>query len=137
MRVLKLFILLFLVGFLWADRWYPDFQRGVETAKREGKLVLVYFYEDGCNYCKYMEDVVFIDPEVSTLMENAFVVVPVNVEDIPETLDKRFRAVGTPTFFVYDPKSDRIVMQIFGLQETDEFLELLMSACKRSKVKGC
>ena len=123
--------------FLLASQWYPDFRKGVEVAKKEGKLVLVYFYEEGCNYCKYMEEVVFVEPEVSSLMDRAFVVVPVDTEDIPDYLDKRFRVYGTPTFFVYDPNKDKIVMQIFGMQESDEFLELLRRACSKVKVKSC
>ncbi len=120
-----------------SSRWYPDFNEGVRVAKKEGKLVLLYFYEEGCNFCKYMEDVVFVDPKVSELMERAFVVVPIDVEDIPSELDRRFRAFGTPTFMVYDPKKDKLIMQVFGLQETDEFLEVLNSACRKGKVKGC
>ena len=130
-------ILLLLSCFLFASQWYPDFRKGVEVAKREGKLVLVYFYEEGCNYCKYMEEVVFVEPEVSSLMDKAFVVVPVDTEDIPDYLDKRFRVYGTPTFFVYDPNRDKIILQIFGMQESDEFLELLKKACSKVKVKSC
>ncbi len=129
--------MLLLSCFLFASQWYPDFRKGVEVAKREGKLVLVYFYEEGCNYCKYMEEVVFVEPEVSSLMDKAFVVVPVDTEDIPDYLDKRFRVYGTPTFFVYDPNRDKIILQIFGMQESDEFLELLREACSKVKVKSC
>lgn len=137
MVVLRLALLLLFLGTVWSSQWYPDFRVGVETAKREGKLVLLYFYEEGCSYCKYMEDAVFIDPRVSTIMDNVFVVVPVDVDNTPPELDRRFRAVGTPTFFVYDPKRDRVIMQIFGLQESDEFFELLKSACKKSGVQRC
>lgn len=132
-----LLTLLLLSCIIFASQWYPDFRKGVEVAKKEGKLVLIYFYEEGCTYCKYMEEVVFVEPEVSSLMDRAFVVVPVDTEDIPDYLDKRFRVYGTPTFFVYDPFRDRIVMQIFGMQESEEFLELLKRACSRVKVRSC
>ena len=134
MRIVSFLLLLFSY-LLFASEWYPDFRKGVEVAKKEGKLVLVYFYEEGCDYCKYMEEVVFVEPEVNSLIERAFVVVPVDTEDIPGYLDGRFRVYGTPSFFVYDPTEGRIVMRIFGMQESDEFLELLKRAC--SKVKDC
>jgi len=38
---------------------------------------------------------------------------------------------------IYDPFKDKIIMQIFGLQESDEFYEYLSSACKKAKVKRC
>jgi thioredoxin-related protein len=133
MKVLSLFLFVFLLVFVRASEWYPDFRKAVEVANREDKLILLYFYEEGCTYCKYMEEVVFIDGKVSTLMEEVFVVVPINVEDIPEELDRRFRAVGTPTFMVYDPKRDKLFAQIFGLQEAEEFFELLKGACRKAK----
>ena len=135
LKVIVALLLFSVLGF--SSQWYPDFKKGVEVAKRENKLVLVYFYEEGCNYCKYMEEVVFIDPKVSTIMENVFVVVPIDVEEIPPDLDKRFKAIGTPTFMVYDPRGDKLIMQIFGLQESDQFYELLSSACKKMKIKSC
>lgn len=137
MKALSVALLFLLVSFLWASRWYPDFREGVSVAKEEGKLVLVYFYENGCSYCKYMEEVVFIDPKVSSLMDRAFVVVPINVEDIPGYLDRRFRVIGTPTFFIYDPYKDEIVMQVLGLQETEQFLGLLTRACTKFGSKRC
>jgi len=135
MRALYLLSFLLVVLTALASRWYPDFNEGVRVAKDSGKLVLVYFYEDGCSYCKYMEEAVFIEPEVSELMENRYVVVPINVDEIPPTLDKRFRAIGTPTFMIYDPTTDKILLQIFGVHEADEFASLLSKACK--KVKRC
>ncbi len=123
---------------LWSEsRWYPDVKEGFETAKIKEKLVLLYFYEEGCSYCRYMETVVFVDPEVSSLMDRAFVVVPVDTENIPRELDRRFRVFGTPTFIIYDPLRDRIIMEIFGMQESDEFLDLLKRACSKGKVKSC
>ncbi len=133
MRVLLILFILFGLNFSSLSRWYPNFNEGVSVAKEKGKLVLVYFYEEGCTYCKYMEEVVFLEPEVSSLMEKGYVVVPIDVEDIPTDLDRRFRAVGTPTFMVYDPFSDRVALQIFGMQEADQFLYLLEKACKNTE----
>ena len=137
MRLVGFLLALSIILFSFGSEWYPDFNKGVEKARKEGKLVMVYFYEEGCNYCKYMEEVVFIDPKVSDLMEKSFVVVPVDTDNTPDHLDKRFRALGTPTFMIYDPFRDKIIMQIFGLQESEEFFDYLSSACKKSKVKRC
>ena len=120
-----------------AERWYPNIEEGLKVAKEQNRLVMFYFYEDGCTYCKYMEEVVFVEPEVDTYMNSKFIVVPVDVENLPENLDRRFIAFGTPTFILYNPKTDKIVMQIFGLQESDEFLKLLSTACKKAKLKEC
>jgi thioredoxin-related protein len=139
MRVL---ILLLLAGVLsWAstldERWYPDVKEGIRVAKEKGKLVMFYFWEEGCTYCKYMEEVVFVDPQVYRYMHEKFVIVPVDTDNIPPDLDRRFRVLGTPTFIIYDPRTDRIVFQIIGMQEIEDFLKLMMMACRKAKVMEC
>lgn len=136
MRAVLAFLIVFL-GLSLSSEWYPDFKKGVEVAKREGKLVMIYFYEVGCTYCKYMEEVVFIEPEIADLMDKGFVVVPIDVDEIPEDLDRRFRAVGTPSFLFYDPMRDKVIFQIFGMHEADEFAKLLKQACSKAKVRSC
>jgi len=63
-------LLLLAIGLVLAtqDRWYPDLREGLEVARKQNKLVMFYFYEETCTYCKYMEDVVFVDPKVSSFM---------------------------------------------------------------------
>ncbi len=138
MRVLILFTLFILsLGVALEDRWYPNVKEGIRVAKEKGKLVMFYFWEEGCTYCKYMEEVVFVDPEVYRYMHEKFVIVPVDVDNIPEDLDRRFMVLGTPTFIIYDPRTDRIVFQIIGMQEIDEFLKLMTMACRKAKVMEC
>ncbi len=133
-KILSIILSLYLFAF---GDWYPDFRKGVEVAKKENKLVMVYFYEEGCTYCKYMEEVVFIEPEVYKLMEKNFVVVPIDIEDPPDYLDRRFTAAGTPTFYIYDPRTDKIVLTIFGMQEAEDFIKLLKLACSKAKIRTC
>ncbi len=123
-------ILVFAVELSFAQ-WVPSFREGREIAEREGKLILIYFYEEGCAYCRRMEELVFPDRRVDEVIGKAFLVVPVNVEDIPQDLDRRFRTVGTPSLLVYDPAADRVVIQLFGLQEAGELAELLGEICRR------
>ena len=121
---------------LWAGEWVTDFNRGVELAKKNNKDVLIYFYGEYCPYCVQMEEFVLGDPEVDKYINERFVVVSVNINDAKE-LDHRFNAYGTPYFVVYDPKSDRIVLSIFGSREREDFLGLLIKACKKSNLRRC
>ncbi|MDQ7039093.1 MAG: thioredoxin fold domain-containing protein [Aquificota bacterium] len=138
MRVLILLLFVVLsLGSDLDDRWYPDVKEGIKVAREKGKLVMFYFWEEGCTYCKYMEEVVFVDPKVYRYMHEKFVIVPVDTDNFPPDLDRRFRVLGTPTFIIYDPKTDRIVFQIIGMQEVDEFLQLMTIACKKARVMEC
>ena len=116
--------------------WVTDFAEGVRLAKSQGKEVLLYFYGDHCPYCLHMEEFVLGDPEVDSYIKERFVVVSLNIEDSVE-LDRKFNVFGTPYFVVYDPRSDRIVLRIFGSREREDFLNLLIKACKKTNLRRC
>jgi thioredoxin-related protein len=116
--------------------WVTDFRRGIELARSQGKEVLIYFYGEHCPYCIHMEEFVLGDPEVDSYIRERFVVVSLNSEEVPE-LSRRFNVFGTPYFVVYDPEGDRIVLRIFGSREREDFLNLLIRACKKSNLRRC
>jgi thioredoxin-related protein len=137
MKVILGFLTALAVALASQDRWYPDFHEGLSVARKNNKIVMLYFYEEACTYCKYMEEVVFIDPKVSDFMSKNFVVVPIDVEDPPENLDRRFRAFGTPHFMFLDPFKNRVILEVLGMQETDEFLNFLKTACRKFERRSC
>ncbi len=125
-------------AFLYAQdgNWLTDFRKGVELAKAQGKEVLIYFYGEHCPYCWQMEEFVLGDPEVDRYIEERFVVVSLSADEAKD-LDRRFNVFGTPYFVIYDPESDRIILRIFGSRERDDFLNLLIKACKKSSLRRC
>ncbi len=137
MKVLLAVILTLSVGFSAQDRWYPNFYEGLKVARETNRLIMIYFYEETCTYCKYMEDNVFPDPNVHDYLSKNFVVVPIDVEDPPDNLDRRLRAFGTPHFMFYDPFRKKVIMEVIGLQETDDFLRFLRSACRKFERRQC
>jgi len=116
--------------------WVTDFYKGVQIARSEGKEVLIYFYGEHCPYCLQMEEFVLGDPEVDSFIRERFVVVSLDASKAGD-LDRKFGVIGTPYFVVYDPKEDRIIMKIFGSRERDDFLSLLIKACKKSSLRRC
>ncbi|WP_457601045.1 thioredoxin family protein [Hydrogenivirga sp.] len=118
------------------EGWVTDFKEGIELAKSQGKEVLIYFYGEHCPYCLQMEEFVLGDPEVDSYIRERFVVVSLNIND-SEELDRKFNVFGTPYFVVYDPESDRIVLRIFGSREREDFLSLLVKACKKTNLRRC
>ena len=116
--------------------WVTDFKKGVEIARSQGKEVLIYFYGEHCPYCIQMEEFVLGDPEVDGFISERFVVVSLDVSESAK-LNRRFGVLGVPYFVVYDPKGDRIILRIFGSRERDDFLSLLMKACKKSSLRRC
>ena len=130
-------ILTFALTLMAQDRWYPDLREALKVAREQNKPIMLYFYEETCSYCKYMEDVVFVDPAVSRFMRDNLIVVPIDVEDPPSYLDRRLRVFGTPHFTFYDPFSGKVIFEVIGVREAEDFLKLLKRACRKFERRAC
>lgn len=60
---------------------FDDYDAGMEYAKRMGKPALVDFTGFGCVNCRKMELAVWIDPKVSYILENDYVLISLYVDD--------------------------------------------------------
>lgn len=136
-RLLVLLIIgISIFSYTRAGEWVTDFDEGVRLAKLQDKEILIYFYGEHCPYCVQMEEFVLGDPDVDSFISERFVVVSLDVSKVKD-LDRKFGVFGTPYFVIYDPESDRILLKIFGSRERDDFLSLLIKACKKSSLRRC
>lgn len=60
---------------------FDDYDAGMEYARKAGKPVLVDFTGFGCVNCRKMELAVWIDPKVSGILENDYVLISLYVDD--------------------------------------------------------
>lgn len=60
---------------------FDDFDAGMEYARQQGKPVMIDFTGYGCVNCRKMELAVWIDPKVSTIIENDYVLISLYVDD--------------------------------------------------------
>lgn len=69
---------------------YDDYEAGMEYARRTGKPVLIDFSGYGCVNCRKMENSVWIDPEVKSILEDDYVLITLIVDDktsLPEIIE--------------------------------------------------
>ncbi|MFN3813344.1 MAG: thioredoxin family protein [Aquificaceae bacterium] len=117
--------------------WTSDPTAGLKEAQSEGKLVMFYFHSEHCPYCTQMETFVLGDEDVSKHMEN-FIVISLNTDSsMGRKWTRQLGVFGTPTFVVYDPKQAKPVSIIFGSRSKDDFIQLILHACRRSSIKKC
>ncbi len=129
-----LFFLLLTVSSSWG--WFTDLYRGLETAKKEGKLVLIYFYAEHCPYCYHVEEFLFGDPDIEKFLKEHFVVVSIDYEE-NEELSERFYVFGIPTLVILDPETGKILKRIFGSVPKEQFLVLLADICNKLSLRRC
>lgn len=60
---------------------FDDYDMGMEYAKRNGKPVMIDFTGNGCVNCRKMELAVWIDPKVSNIIKNEYVLISLYVDD--------------------------------------------------------
>jgi cytochrome c biogenesis protein CcdA/thiol-disulfide isomerase/thioredoxin len=83
--------------------WHADLVEGLETARREGKPVLVDFWATWCKNCLVMDRTTLVDPAVVAALDG-YVKIKVQAEDPTVSpareLLQRLRAPGLPAYAV-------------------------------------
>lgn len=109
-----------------------EFDAAVETARAQGKPILVDFTAEWCVTCKEIDRTVFADPTVQARLKDvAFIRADVtDYNDASRDLMQRFDVVGPPTILLLDPKTGQELApaRTIGTIDADSFLKKLSAA---------
>ncbi len=109
-----------------------DYKNALIKAKDEHKIIMIMLEKENCHFCKKMEDEVFTDKNVSTILDRDFILVKldVNRDELPLGLEKGM----TPTF-AFVKENGVIFYLIRGAWKRDDFISLLKYVKRKSKLK--
>ncbi|WP_456371072.1 thioredoxin family protein [Geoglobus sp.] len=80
---------------------FYSLKKGLETAKKENKPVLVYIHSDTCHVCRaFLEDLSKYDDLKKAMSRFVVVKIDFNTE---RALAMKFGATGTPEFYILYP----------------------------------
>lgn len=99
--------------------WESDFNKGLDRARKEGKLLLVHFGAEWCTWCRKMDAETFSDPRVAAACGKGLVPVAVDV-DKQKDLVKRYLVERVPTAVVILPDGE-LVEALDGFVVAKEF----------------
>jgi thioredoxin-related protein len=119
-----------------APEGYPflPFDRAMEAARQEGRLLFVYFGRYGCGYCEKTNKEAFSDPAVRERYTDNYVLAYVDSESgerlrLPSgeriterELGTRYDAFVTPVFSFLTPAGD-LILRLVGVQRTEDLLQ--------------
>jgi len=123
----------------WFGDSFLEFPQDVKEAAGDGKRLMVYFWQDGCNSCRRMKETTFADPATVATTRAKFVPVAINIfgeRELVWTDGRRMREKelarslsvrGTPTMLFLDEKGVEVVRRI-GYHAPDRFTALLAQA---------
>jgi len=112
-----------------------SYNEGLTLAQKEDKYVLIYFYTDGCSWCKKMEKETFSDEEVKKILSDKFVTIKINarsenkvVENGKEISERKlatlYQVSGYPTTWFLESNHSRVA-PLPGYVATEQFIPVL------------
>jgi thiol-disulfide isomerase/thioredoxin len=103
--------------------WGTNLETALATARRAGKKVVVDFWATWCGPCKTMDEWVWSDAEVASVVGAAYVAVKLD-GDVENAAVERYSVAGFPTTLVLGPDG-REVGRAAGYQSSKQVLALL------------
>lgn len=119
--------------------WETDVDVAFARARRENKLVLVYFGADWDRAAKELEHVTFVDPQVSLVLWRDFVTLHVDsTDDEDQTtrrLHERFKVVGDPTIIVMAADGTSEILRYNEFVPPETFVRGLAKATRPDAIR--
>jgi len=123
--------------------WFPEsfleFPEDVKDAARDGKRLMLYFWQDGCPYCRKMKETTLADRGIVDQVRAKFIPVALDIYGERElvwtdgrTMREKALALelvirGTPTLLFLDENGAEVARRI-GYLPTEPFTALLARA---------
>ena len=112
-----------------------SYNEGLTLAKKENKHVVIYFYTDGCGWCKKMIDQTYSNEEVKKILSDKFVTIKINarsenkvVENGKEISERKlatlYQVSGYPTTWFLESNHSRVA-PLPGYVTTEQFIPVL------------
>jgi thioredoxin-related protein len=123
----------------WFAESFLEFPQDVKEAAQDGKRLMLYFWQDGCPYCREMTRTTLADPAIVKQTRARFVAVALNIFGDREvlwtdgrrlaekTLARDLKIRATPTLLFLDEKG-AIVLRLTGYVPAGRFAAALETA---------
>jgi len=119
---------------LLALNWL-SYDEGLALAEKENKYILIYFYADGCGWCKKMIDQTYSDEEVKKILSDKFVAVKINASSENKVIEKGeeisekklatlYQVSGYPTTWFLESNHSPVA-PLPGYVTTEQFIPVL------------
>ena len=135
-------------GYVEKPKWFKnsflDMREDVAEAQEAGKRVVIYFYQDGCPYCKKLLEDNYGNREISEYSQKHLDTIAVNMWGDREVVDlqgnnvteKQFAAnlkvMFTPTMLMLDENGE-VILRINGYYHPNKFLAALKYAAEKKE----
>jgi thioredoxin-related protein len=126
----------------WFADSFLEFPQDVREASRDGKRLMLYFWQDGCPYCKRFVETTLADRAIEERTRRHFVAVALDLFGAREVewidgrrmseraLARALDVRATPTLLFLDEKGG-VALRLVGYQPPERFAAALEEAKRR------
>jgi thioredoxin-related protein len=123
----------------WFADSFLEFPQDVKEAAQDGKRLMLYFWQDGCPYCREMAQTTLADPAIVAHTRKRFVPVALDIFGAREVqwvdgrkmsekaLARDLKIRATPTLLFLDEKG-AIALRLTGYVPPERFVAALEAA---------
>jgi len=98
-----------------------DYKIALAKAKKEGKELFIFMSTSYCPWCRKIENRVLTKVDINKKIKEKYV--PAMLNFSRKNFPKQFREIAlTPTLYIVDPKTEKILHQFVGYSAKDDFL---------------
>jgi thioredoxin-related protein len=131
----------------WFKSSFLDIREDIAEASADGKRTVLYFYQDGCPYCKKLLEENFGQRAITDKTRDNFDVIAINIWgdrevtsfDGETTTEKQFaeslRVMFTPTMLFLDEQG-KVVLRVNGYYAPHKFIAALDYVSGKQEVNG-
>jgi thioredoxin-related protein len=128
----------------WFKSSFLDIREDVGEAAAEGKRVVLYFYQDGCPYCKKLLQDNYGNREITEYSQQHFETIAINMWGDREVVDLQgndvtekdfagnLKVMFTPTMLMLDEQG-KVVLRINGYYHPGKFLAALKYVAEKAE----
>jgi thioredoxin-related protein len=126
----------------WFAESFLEFPQDIKEAARDGKRLMLYFWQEGCSYCKQLAETTLAEPAVAEKTRRHFVSVALDIHGAREVqwtdgrrmsekeLAGALKIRATPTLIFLDEKGTA-VLRLIGYVPPERFAAALEKARPR------
>jgi thiol:disulfide interchange protein len=108
-----------------------DWQKALDSAKANNKLVFLDIYATWCGPCKMLKKYTFTDEAAGKFFNDNFINVSVDGEaGVGPELAEKYKIAGYPSLIVTDAEG-KVVLETAGYMQPDQLLYFAKEALKR------
>ena len=136
MKKRVIFLCLFIGNFLFAGEahdlatelhYLESYQQGVQTAKKEHKLMMLVVVEDECHWCKKFKRTTLSDSSIKENMQDVVKVMVDRYADMPQKFESKF----FPMVFFVNPQTQNVLVTSYGYKPKELFRQEIQKARKK------